>query len=96
MQQMYILQKQEIERQCILQEQERNPNAESKEDEQGWLLKQAAITPAPKAPPPLRNILSQETNAIRRYNSKYGRITLDVKQQLNDQIVLWDTLTNLI
>jgi hypothetical protein len=94
MRQINVIQKREIERKRIIDEQHLNPNAETTDDELSRLLKRAAITPAPRAPPPLRNILSQETTAIRPYNTEYGRIALDINRQLNDQMVLRETLTN--
>jgi hypothetical protein len=94
MRQINVIQRREIERKSIIDEQHLNPNAKTADDELSRLLKRAAITPAPRAPPPLRNILSQETTAIRPYNTEYGRIALDIDRQLNDQMVLRETLTN--
>jgi hypothetical protein len=92
--QMNVIRRPEIERKRIIEEQQLNPIAETTEDELSQLLKQAAITPAPRAPPPLRNILSQEKTAIRPFNTEYGRIALDIDWQLSDQMVVRETLTN--
>jgi hypothetical protein len=53
MRQINVIQRREIERKRIINEQHLNPNAETADDELSRLLKRAALTPAPRAPPPL-------------------------------------------